>query len=261
MGLIASGGVQSGMVGDSAVTGGNIASGSIDLFKLTSGVLVSGVFNLTSGYVTSGYLGDNAVVSGSIASGQVSRFHLSSGSVLSGAIASGQVGQFHYSSGSVTSGAIASGQIGRNHVASGLVSSGNAGPITAETISGLRAVMINSSGQLQIAMASVSGRMPACGVVVDNQLSGLVVNVITQGFLQSSSGLADFSGHVGGRLFVGRSGQVTTISGSWSSGGFASGDIGQVLAVATNSGGLLVQSTLVYSSGGPLGTNPFAFDL
>ena len=68
--------------------------------------------------------------------------------------------------------------------------------------------------------------------------------------------MADFSGHIGKRVWVGGSGQVTTVSGSWSSGGFASGDIGQVLGTAVNSGAVAFCVGFTLLSGGPLGIVP-----
>ena len=75
----------------------------------------------------------------------------------------------------------------------------------------------------------------------------------TDGVIQQTSGLADFSGYLGRGVFVGRSGQVTTVSGSWSSGGFASGDLGQIVGRILNSGAFLLRLNPVNWSGGPLG--------
>src|SRR5262249_26306396 len=149
--------------------------------------------------------GSGAIVSGNIASGQVGQFHLASGAVTSGAIASGQVSQFKLASGAVNSGQIASGAvigafgggaptlasgtIGPTDLGSGAVASGNTASgavityardvitdlfMCSETISGVRSVTIDpaGSGQIRIAMAAVSGRMPAIGVVFENNLSG-----------------------------------------------------------------------------------------
>jgi hypothetical protein len=64
---LTSGWVNSGHIGDSTVTSGNIASGQI----YTS--------HLSSGDITSGHLSDNSVVSGSIGSGQINDFNFTSG--------------------------------------------------------------------------------------------------------------------------------------------------------------------------------------
>ncbi|RJQ24608.1 hypothetical protein C4577_07505 [Candidatus Parcubacteria bacterium] len=169
------------------------------------------------------------------------------GSVSSGAIISGMIGN-----GAVVSGSIASGQLSTYHFASGsLVTqaatlspiwSGSSTPfITAEPISGVRAVSVSRSGTLQIAMASLSGRMPAVGVVVDNVASGIQVNMYTDGVFQLSSGLANYSGYGGVPLIVGRSGHIIVISGSWGSGGLLSGDIMQQIGVVANSGAVLAR--------------------
>ena len=137
--LIGSGAITSGMIGDSAVVSGNIASGQIQQPHLgtitspTSGAVLTTdgtqfdwaiPFSLSSGCVQSGMIADNAVVSGSIASGQVGQYHLSDNSVYSGAVASGQLGQYHLSDNSVYSGAIASGQVGQYHLSDNSIYSG-----------------------------------------------------------------------------------------------------------------------------------------
>ena len=110
--------------------------------------------------------------------------------------------------------------------------------ITEELISGVRAVAISQSGNIRIAMASVSGRMPAVGIVVDNVTSGQQVAVYTEGSFQLASGLGDYSGFIGSQLTVGRSGQIISLSGNF--GGLASGDLIQAIAVAQNSGRFLI---------------------
>jgi hypothetical protein len=102
-----------------------------------------------------------------------------------------------------------------------------------------------------IAMASVSGRMPAVGVVADNRNSGDVVTVYTQGSLYPPiSGLCNFT--AGQPVFVGRSGQITNASGSFSSGGFSSGDLGQLMGVAGQTWQPLLNVMPWARSGGPL---------
>ncbi len=176
--------------------------------------------------------------------------------------------------GLIASGGVTSGMLGRNSIqpenlVSGspvqltapIFSGGPNAPITAEVISGGRAVRIDASGQIQIAMASVSGRMPAMGIARDNYLSGVACTVLTGGYVQFASGMADFSGGTGSRLFVGRSGQVVLISGSWTSGAFGSGDLGQVIGVVQNSGGMVFDlGSPDYRSGGPMAWNVMGFD-
>ena len=62
-GAMASGQVQSGMIGDYGVLNNNIASGSIDITKLASGLY----FELTSGKITSGYIGNSSVTQETLA--------------------------------------------------------------------------------------------------------------------------------------------------------------------------------------------------
>ena len=167
-------------------------------------------------------------------------------------IASGTLGTYDHSSGTVVRAA--------QFVAP--VHSGTAWSlVTEEAISGVRAVAISQSGNLWISMASVSGRMPAIGVVVDNVLSGIPANVYTQGLQFFTSGLFTGISHFGQPVWVGRSGQLSPISGSFDSGGWASGDIGQKLGVAVTqsgiaafrSGAVLLNLNTTVWSGGPLG--------
>jgi len=156
---------------------------------------------------------------------------------------------------------VASGSLGTNDTASGMVTWGSMGVtpinsginwgiaplITEEIISGIKAVCVSQSGHLRVAMASVSGRMPAIGVALDNVLSGLPVNVYTQGAFQLGSGMADYSGYLCKMLFVGRSGQLVTSSGSFNSGGLnlaSGGDFVQKMGLAFNSGALILNTNL-----------------
>lgn len=219
MGLIASGGVQSGMLGAGCVLSGQIGSGQVGAFAL-----VSGLVGLTPGSVASGFLADGAVLSGTVASGQLTTNHFASGIPTPNSL------------------------LLTPHM------SGFAGVITTEMISGVRAVQITASGY-RIAMASVSGRMPAHGVSVQNVLSGRPLDLLVIGHVQipiTTSG--NFSGYTGSPAFVGRSGQIVSLSGSFNSGGHLSGDIGQQVGQVANSGGLLVNLATQTFSGGALGT-------
>ena len=195
------------------------------------------------------------------------------GDPLQGAIAgSGDVG-----SGAITGQAgagyltVASGTLGTYDAGSGMVaraanfvtplhSGASWTMITGEIISGVRAVQISQSGFLRIAMASLSGRMPMIGVVVDGVLSGISANVYTMGMFQLTSGMADYSGYVGRTVWVGRSGQIVQWSGSFNSGGFVvtSGtDIFQRIGVAANSGGIVLSvGTNLLQFGGNIGAFP-----
>lgn len=233
-GTISSGTIASGSIGKAQIASGGLTSGSI-----ASGTIDSAF--LASGAVQSGDVGNNAVVSGTVASGQISTFHLSSGSVNSG-----QIGNT-----SVVSGSIASGQIGTNHFSSGQIvqnalASGLNAAITylpntasqaAETISGNVAVcLVDGAGggqaRYKVAMAAVSGRMPAIGIAVTNALSGGNPTVQSLGDFNMASGMLLLSGTAFGGvrpmglpLYVGRSGQISVLSGATLSGGFQSGDI------------------------------------
>lgn len=227
----------SGDIGSGAITGANqsgsmcIASGSIGRFDLGAGIVFSGV--VVSGAIT----GANQSGVQCIASGSIGSFDLGNAVVGSGQTASGSLGPFAFASGAVVR---AAG--GLSPFVSGL-NWGTPTLITGETISGVRCVGISQSGTLQVAMASVSGRSPAIGIVVDNILSGFPANVYMGGAFQLSSGLADYSGYLGKPIWCGRSGQVVSFSGSFNSGGFsvASGaDLIQRMGWALNSGAIAV---------------------
>lgn len=109
-----------------------------------------------------------------------------------------------------------------------------------EIISGVRAVQVSPSGNLRIAMASVSGRMPAIGVVSSDYASGSMVWFDQLSTIQAESGLLNFSGRIGKQVWVGRSGHLGVMSGGWMSGGFASGNVQQRVGIVLNSGGVRV---------------------
>lgn len=217
---------------------GDIGSGAI------LGQAGGGYFNIASGSIGANDLASGSVVSGRIASGQIGGNHLAQGAIGAGSLASGSLAPYDHSSGDVTraAGFVVPFQSGLNWGIPNL--------ITQETISGVRAVCISQSGNLRIAMASVSGRMPAIGLVVDNILSGIPANVYTQGAFQLSSGVSDYSGYLGKPVWVGPSGHVVTFSGSWNSGGFnvgSGGDFVQRFGTVVNSGAFILNpdSTLL----------------
>jgi trimeric autotransporter adhesin len=177
-------------------------------------------------------------------SGSINRFAIGSGAILSGHIASGNVVDRHLGSGSVRSGSIASGSISTNKLASGAVITAARVIIeddiaTEEVISGVRAVNISQSGRLRQAMAGVSGRMPACGVLVGNVVSGQAVSalsgtqVILFGKTAVSSGRIPTSGF-GLFLYVGMSGNLVGPAG------ITSGMVIQRVAVNAQSGQMIV---------------------
>lgn len=258
-GLMGTGGSPSIVQIVGTLLSGTFGSGQVGPFALMSGTVNSG--QIASGAVL-GSLGGGAFV---IASGTVGANDLGSGVVGSGKIASGAI------LGSLGGGAfvVASGTIGTNDIGSGTfidfgnyvlpIAAGNQNVapaiITGEIISGVKAVMLSQSGSLLVAMAAVSGRMPAVGVVVDNIASGIQANVYTQGILAPTSGLVRTAGFYGSPMWVGRSGNVTVMSGFFGSGGWASGDFGQRIGIAVpaGSGGILLNVDPTVYSGGPLG--------
>jgi hypothetical protein len=277
-GAIQSGNIASGSIQGQAGSTINVASGTLAHFDFGSGAIQSGdvasgqlgVYHHQSGIQWSGLVQSGGVGSGAVAgaagggyrnvsSGTISTNDIGSGAIQSGQVASGQLGVYHLQSGITTSGlyqsgSIGSGQIGTFHFSSGstvtraqwtgpFVSGTFASGISEEIISGQCAVCISQSGNLRIAMASVSGRMPAIGVVVDNVASGIQCNVYAAGILQLVvlSGQMTYSGYLGQPVYVGRSGQLVTFSGANNSGGFASGDVLQQIGVVLNSGGLVTE--------------------
>lgn len=264
---VQSGQIASGIIGSVHIASGTVVAADIGSGAIGSGQIQSGAVqgslgttpNIVSGTVGPNDIGSGAVRSGHIASGSIHRFSMASGAitsghigdaaVVSGSIASGSIGPTHLGSGAVTSGAIASGAIGQGHLQSGIVvtqarliiddfSAGGTPLITEENVSGFVAVHLTQSGRLRIAMPGVSGRMPAIGIAVSGVLSGLACSFWTDGFLQVSSGMVNFSGFVGQPLYVARSGQVGPLSGGFLSGGFASGDLQQRVGVSVNSGAI-----------------------
>src|SRR5216683_3504444 len=107
--------------------------------------------------------------------GSVGNTSIGSGAVQSGNIASGQVGTYAFGSG-----ATATRAMGLSPIYSGSFLT----VVTEETVSGVRAVHISPSGNVRIAMAAVSGRMPAIGAVFENVLSGIQCNVYIGGAIQ-----------------------------------------------------------------------------
>lgn len=245
----------SGSVHGAAGTGQHVASGTIGSFDIGSGAIISG--RIASGQIGQNHIANTSIIGSHIAAATINASKLGSGAVVSGTIASGQIGGFHIANGGVLSGNVASGILHTYHLSSGATATRSqfAGPfvsgtswtcLTEEIISGVRAVAISQSGRLRVAMAAVSGRMPAIGIVVDNVASGIQANVYTEGVFQVTSGLNDFSGSLGLPTYVGRSGQIVQTSGSWNSGGFSSGDVWQRVGVPLNSGSLVIHMSEAY---------------
>ncbi len=147
--------------------------------------------------------------------------------------------------GSVVSGSIASGSLSNTLFASGtLIDSArwlqDDFYTTAEAISGTRCVGFTQSGYLQVAMAGVSGRMPAIGVCTTNYASGAAALLITQGRAMSAQFNVSgnfFSGFLNQLCYVGTSGEFVSISGI----PFASGNIQQAIGMIVSNSGLFVR--------------------
>lgn len=215
----------------------SFGAGSKDVFLTAPAQLLNRIENITSGQVSSGAIQGALGSVRNIASGTIGSFDMASGGITSGHIASGQLGTYHHTSGATVT---------RSQFTGPFVSGTSWNCLTEENISGTRAVAMSQSGRLRVAMAGVSGRMPAIGVVVDNVASGIQANVYTQGVFQTTSGMANYSGHLGQPVFVGRSGHIVQQSGSFQSGGFASGDIHQRIGVPCNSGGVVIHMSEAY---------------
>jgi hypothetical protein len=224
--LVAASAITSG-----SVQSGYISSGAVDGYfgisrRIQSGTV--GVYDFGSGAVIAGQLGSGAVQSANIGLGQVGPRAIASGAIQSGHInASGTPDgtkflrdDFTWStitgvgSGAIQSGHVASGVVGTNELASGAVidyarSLRDGFFATSEPISGVKAVKLSESGLLQIAMAAVSGRMPAEGVVIDNVLSGQVAQMYFGGRTPPSPNM-NYSGYVGHSIWVGNSGTLDT---------------------------------------------------
>lgn len=254
-----SGAVVAGSVGSGAIVSGNVASGQLALFHHASGAFTSGwAFGSGSLY---GSLGPQALIA--------------SGTINSQDLGSGIVTNLYLGSGAVQSGAYASGSISTYKIASGttdpsaqevklFVSGGIWTVLSSETISGGRCVSVDPSiagPAVRVAMAALSGRMPAVGYLPssENVLSGIQCNIRMGGMVAQTSGMGDFSGMIGRRVWVANSGQLCVLSGSWWSGGALSGSVAQNMGViVTNLSGMVAStialniSPFVYS-GGPLG--------
>lgn len=249
-----------GIAGQELMVGYRPASGEITWVRMASGAVRSGHLGVTGTPNGTRFLRDDfSWQSPSIASGSVGPFQLASGTVNSG----------HIADNAVVSGSIGSGQIGTNHISSGsFITFARADAddtiTAAETISGVRCVQITGSGFARIAMASVSGRMPAVGVAFTNTLSGSPVTVVYAGKMlgpssEIGSGLC-ISGRNQSRLWVGVSGQVVTISGGGPTIGIGatnSGAWGQMVGQVAGSGAVWISmGETLFSGASVITTNP-----
>lgn len=201
---------QTGVVTLSGTVGsGEIASGSVQGFFGTTRHIASGTvgsFDLGSGAITFGTVGSGAVVSGNVASGQLADYHFASGASID----------------------VAGWIVEDSYFTSELISGGASGL-------GPKAVCFDQSGLfLLTAMASVSGRMPAIGVVTANLTSGAAATVYRLGKLYAGPTI-DFSGWTNQPVYVGQSGHVVA-SGAPTN----SGDIQQILGTSLAGSGLFL---------------------
>lgn len=204
----------------------NIAGGG----AIVGGTPETVVYQTMARHMGSGYLwlgsdfrqvGEAFVGFGMIASGSIDNVRLGSGAVRSGHIASGAIATFS-----------------RDVLEDGVVA--------GELISGVCCVRVTSSGLLQVAMAAVSGRMPADGIAIATPASmnsGTVASFIRMGRVLLGFLEPAISGKQGSRIWVGASGQVVTISGAGGGVGIGptnSGAQGQMIGRICGSGEILI---------------------
>ena len=260
---LGSGAITSGLISSGVIGRFHVASGQFAGFELGSGAIVSG--RIASGVVGYGHLADNSVQSGKvtsgtvigslgggpfmIASGTVGPNDLASGSVISGNIASGVVGFGHLANASVRSGTIASGIIFDFHFTSGAKISRANQVIdeytTEETVSGFKAVSVNSGNNIVLAMAGSGLRLPVVGIVASNYASGqlAVLTLLGKAMCPVVDLDASWSGKAGQHLYCGSGGHILAQSL------LVSGQGWQKLGVAV-SGGMIVNIDLTILSGG-----------
>lgn len=234
---ITSGSITSGSIASGAVVSGTVASGAI------MGSLGGGPFNIASGTI-----GTN-----DIAAGTIITVNIASGAAASGEIASGAVPGYFGPTRVIQSGTIGVYDLGSGALQSGQFASGILSDsarwlqddyyTAAEMISGVRCVGFNQSGMIQIAMASVSGRMPAIGVAISNIASGTLGLVNTYGRVHtatfSSSGFF-FSGFINNPGYVDVSGCITSLSGVSGINLPLSGYTQQIIGRITSASGLFI---------------------
>lgn len=213
----------------------------------------AGCASSTNGYFAGGFVvttADKLIFNTDVTAAQTSanlsqaRYHLaginhhSVNTITSGNIASGQIGQFHLSSGAINSG----------HISSGVLTTYSMNCmyedfITAEIVSGTRAVCMTSGNAVAVAMGASGLRMPAIGVNENNALSGTIIRVIMMGKLNVPAGQQSlWSGQAGRMVYASTSGFQITATRP------AVGTITQRIGIAM-SGGILVDHDLAVSSG------------
>lgn len=231
-GIIRSGAIASGQIGQFHIASGSVTSGRLGVVGTPDGTKYlrddftwQTLAGLASGAVGSGIIASGAVdgyfgVSRRIQSGTVGVYDFGSGAVIAGAVGSG----------AVQSGNVASGQIGQYHLASGAVTSGHIG--NEAVVSG------------SIASGSIDTVHVASGKVVDIATYLQTNAVVVSGSIASG---AIFTLHVAsGGLLSGAIGSGQIGLNHLASGAIRSGAIGSG-QVATNH--IASGSYITYSRG------------
>jgi hypothetical protein len=217
-----------GALTSGSVQSGHVASGAIQGFFGTTPHIASGTlgtFDFGSGAIIAGAVGSGAVRSGNIASGGVGFGHIANAAVRSGSVASGQLFDFHFASGAKIDSAQRLWD-NFNFIAGERISGGvEPAAVCIGTISGAPTILT--------AMASVSGRMPAIGVVIANVASGATATVYKHGPLYGTN--ISLSGYQGRALFVDRSGRLNA-SGAPT----LSGDVVQCVGYVLQNSGMFL---------------------
>jgi hypothetical protein len=240
-------GISGEIVVSNQLPGGSGLSQVIGVSTFQSGMIVDYQIGFTiSGLVTRFAIGSGQVESGVIASGQISLFQWGSGALTSAHYADASIStyKFVYFSGTI-------GQFGSGST-SVTYSNNNVDEIlkTEEAISGGHPINISQSGYARIAMAGVSGRMPAVGVLNVNVTSGATLTVLSGNAPVYLAGyVANFAPGVmpvdnfGARMYVGFSG------GFYLSSQLVSGMVIQFIGINYASGEMRVRIDPVITSG------------
>jgi len=125
---IASGGVVSELIADTAIVSGKLAIDSVNSANITAEAVVSG--KLATNSVNTGNIVDESVVSGKIASGQIGLYHLASGVMFqlsSGIVTSGHLGDYVVNSNNLNSGSVVTAALAASSVLSGQIGAAEVG--------------------------------------------------------------------------------------------------------------------------------------
>ncbi len=211
-GDIAANGVQSGAIAQS----GFIVSGHLGA-NVIGGIHI---FNqsLVSANYASGSIGGTHVASGAIAGANIAATAVASANIAVGAVGGTLVQNY-----GIISGKMASGSVNSTDLASGI--SISIAQIVQETtfkasqpVSAFMCVQFTTSGYFAQDNAMNYSSMPTIGIATANIASGAVGTFQYRGRLTATSGVWNFSGYNGLRVFTGVSSEVTvsgpSVSGS-----------------------------------------------